>query len=267
LPSETEQAMSRIHFHETIFGPIHSRRLGISLGINLLPTYYKYCTFNCVYCECGWTEALPEDKAEFVSAAKTLSLLEKRLIELQAEGIAPHSFTLAGNGEPTVHPEFDKIVEGTLQLRNKYFPQARLSVLSNASMIWRPSIMESLKKLDNNIQKLDAGTEGMFQKINQPKVPITLREIVDNLKHFNGKVTIQTLFLRGELNGITIDNTSEEEVTAWLDLIREINPKRVMLYSIERKTPINNLEKISKSELARIAARVEKTGICAEFFD
>jgi wyosine [tRNA(Phe)-imidazoG37] synthetase (radical SAM superfamily) len=259
--------MSRIHFHETIFGPVHSRRLGISLGINLLPTYYKYCTFNCVYCECGWTEASPAERADFLPAATILELLEVRLKELQAEGITPHSFTLAGNGEPTVHPEFEAIVDGTIILRNKYFPQARLSVLSNASMTNLPSVMDSLKKLDNNIQKLDAGTEEMYQRINQPKIPLTLREIVDNLKKFNGKVTIQTLFLRGDLNGIPIDNTSPEEVGAWLELIKEIKPKRVMLYSIERKTPTQGLEKISKTELARIAAQVEKTGICAEFFD
>lgn len=259
--------MSRIHFHETIFGPVHSRRLGISLGINLLPTNYKYCTFNCVYCECGWTEASPGEKSEFVPANKILELLEKRLKELQVEGISPHSFTLAGNGEPTVHPEFGKIVDGAMLLRNKYFPQARLSVLSNASMLWQPSILESLKKLDNNIQKLDAGTEEMFQRINQPKIPITLREIVDNLKKFDGKVTIQTLFLRGELDGVAIDNTTETEVAAWLDFLKEIKPKRVMLYSIERKTPLQALEKITKTELARIAAQVEKTGICAEFFD
>ena len=259
--------MSRIHFHETIFGPVHSRRLGISLGINLLPTHYKFCTFNCVYCECGWTEASPAENAEFIPAKEILELLEKRLKELQHEGISPHSFTLAGNGEPTVHPEFNAIVDGAIVLRNKYFPQARLSVLSNASMIWHPSVMESLKKLDNNIQKLDAGTEEMFQKINQPKIPVTLKEIVDSLKLFGGKVTIQTLFLRGELNGISIDNTTDEEVSAWLELIKEIKPKRVMLYSIERKTPLVGLEKITKTDLARIAAQVEKTGICAEFFD
>lgn len=259
--------MSRIHFHETIFGPVHSRRLGISLGINLLPTYYKYCTFNCVYCECGWTEADSPEKIDFLPAITIIKLLEKRLQELQQEGITPHSFTLAGNGEPTVHPEFSAIVDGAILLRDKYFPQARVSVLSNASMVKLPSVLESLKKLDNNIQKIDAGTEEMFARINQPKIPVTLREIVDNLKLFNGKVTIQTLFLRGELNGVSIDNTTAEEVAAWLELIKEIKPKRVMLYSIERKTPTQGLEKITKTELARIAAQVEKTGICAEFFD
>ncbi|MCX6270145.1 MAG: radical SAM protein [Bacteroidetes bacterium] len=259
--------MSRIHFHETIFGPVHSRRLGISLGINLLPTHYKYCTFNCVYCECGWTEVNPLENADFVPAAAILDLLDKRLEELKKEGIYPNSLTLAGNGEPTVHPEFSAIVDGTIELKNKHFPKARISVLSNASMIWQPHIMEALKKLDNNIQKLDAGTEEMFQLINQPKIPVSLREIVDNLKHFNGKVTLQTLFVRGEINGKIIDNTSEEEVAAWLLLVKEINPKRVMLYSIERKTPLLGLEKITESDLAHIAAKVEKIGICAEFFD
>ncbi len=259
--------MSRIHFHETIFGPVHSRRLGISLGINLLPTTYKYCTFSCIYCECGWTEKGINDLTDFIPASVILELLEKKLISLTEEGITPDSFTLAGNGEPTTHPEFPAIVDGSVLLRDKYFPKARLSVLSNASMNWNPAVFDALKKLDNNIQKIDAGTEEMFQRINQPKIPITLREIVDNLKLFNGKVTVQTLFLRGEFHGVRVDNTTEEEVSAWLELIKEVNPKRVMLYSIERKTPTPTLDKVSKSELARIAARVEKTGICAEFFD
>ena len=259
--------MSRIHFHETIFGPVHSRRLGISLGINLLPTHYKYCTFNCVYCECGWTEVNPLEKADFVPATIILEQLEKRMLSLKEEGIYPHSFTLAGNGEPTVHPEFGAIVDGTISLKNQHFPKAKISVLSNATMIHKPDVINALKKLDNNIQKLDAGTEATFQLINQPKVKLTLREIVDNLKLFNGKVTLQSLFLRGTINGLTIDNTAEEEVTQWLELVKEINPKRVMLYSIERKTPIIGLEKVSEGDLARIAARVEKTGICAEFFD
>ncbi len=259
--------MSRIHFHETIFGPVHSRRLGISLGINLLPTNLKYCTFNCVYCECGWTEAPATVGMDFPGTDVILGLLEKRIQELKTEGITPHSLTLAGNGEPTTHPEFPAIVDGIIALRNELLPRTRISVLSNASMIRMPVIMEALKKLDNNIQKLDAGTEAMFQLINQPKTRTSLQEIVENLKKFDGRVTIQTLFIRGTINGIPFDNTTEEEVTAWLNYIREIQPKRVMLYSIERKTPLQGLLKVSKSELARIAAQVEKTGICAEFFD
>ncbi|HRY31767.1 MAG TPA: radical SAM protein [Bacteroidales bacterium] len=259
--------MSRIHFHETIFGPVHSRRLGISLGINLLPTNLKFCTFNCVYCECGWTEATGPGDPAFPSPELIFSLLEKRIQELKTEGITPHSLTLAGNGEPTTHPEFPAIVDGIIAIRNELLPRTRISVLSNASMLRVPGIMEALKKLDNNIQKLDAGTEEMFRLINQSKIKTSLREIVDNLKKFEGKVTIQTLFIRGSIDGITFDNTTEEEVAAWLTFIREINPKRVMLYSIERKTPLPGLLKVSKSELARIAAQVEKTGICAEFFD
>jgi wyosine [tRNA(Phe)-imidazoG37] synthetase (radical SAM superfamily) len=259
--------MARIHFHQTIFGPIQSRRLGISLGINLLPENYKYCTFNCIYCECGWTEVSPELEASFVPATKILELLEARLKELIAEGITPDSLTLAGNGEPTVHPEFPVIVDGTIGLRNTYFPKSKISVLSNASRLNDPDILEALKKIDNNIQKLDAGTEETYHMINQPKIPITLHEVVENLKKFRGQLVIQTLFLRGNYNGVLIDNTSETEVTAWMALLKEIRPRRVMLYPIERATPLSGIEKISKTELAKIAARVEKMGICAEFFD
>lgn len=259
--------MTRIHFHQTIFGPVKSRRLGISLGINLLPEKYKYCTFNCIYCECGWTEVSPGLQAEFVPASVILGLLEDRLKQLITEGVNPDSLTLAGNGEPTVHPEFPQIVDGTITLRNKYFPKSKISVLSNASRLDRPEILEALKRIDNNIQKLDAGTEHTFQLINQPKIPISLSEIVENLKKFRGQLVIQTLFLRGDYNGIHIDNTSEEEVTTWMALIKEIRPRRVMLYPIERATPLPGIEKISKTELAKIAARVERMGICAEFFD
>ena len=259
--------MSRIHFHQTIFGPINSRRLGISLGINLLPTNFKHCTFNCIYCECGWTEVEPDTEVNFVPAEEIIAQLEERLQELKEEGVSPNSLTLAGNGEPTVHPEFGAIVDGAIRLRDVYFPEARISVLSNASKLNDPKVLEALKKVDYNIQKIDAGTERTFQLINQAKVPITLREVVDSLKQFKGNFVVQTLFLRKEINGEKIDNTTEEEITSWLSLLKEIRPRRVMLYSIERETPLRGIEKITKNELARIAARVEKMGICAEFFD
>ncbi|MEI6575874.1 MAG: radical SAM protein [Bacteroidota bacterium] len=259
--------MSRIHFHETIFGPIISRRLGISLGVNLLPTHFKLCTFNCVYCECGWTEADPLSTSEFPSAVEILEKLEERLASISAAGEKLDSITLAGNGEPTVHPEFPAIVNGMIEIRKKYFPSVKISVLSNASKLNDPEILEALKKVDNNIQKMDAGTEVTFQLINQPKIPITLAEVVENLKLFRGQLVVQTLFVRGDFNGRIIDNTTEEEVSAWLLLIKQIKPRRVMLYPIERKTPLTGLEKVTKSELAKIAARVERMGVCAEFFD
>jgi wyosine [tRNA(Phe)-imidazoG37] synthetase (radical SAM superfamily) len=259
--------MTRIHFHQTIFGPVNSRRLGISLGVNLLPTNFKYCTFNCIYCECGWTEFDPVQGTELLPASTILTQLEAKLAEMSSVKEKLDSITLAGNGEPTVHPEFPAIVDGAIALKKQYFPNAKISVLSNATMLHRPDVMEALKRLDNNIQKMDAGREETFQLINQPKVPVTLREIVDKLKEFRGNVIIQTLFLRGNLGGIHIDNTSEEEITAWLELVKEIRPRRVMLYPIERKTPLEGIEKVSRSDLAKIAARVERMGICAEFFD
>jgi len=259
--------MSRIHFHETIFGPVLSRRLGISLGVNLLPTHFKLCTFNCIYCECGWTDADPFQQSEFVSAADVLEMLDERLASMHGAGEKLDSITLAGNGEPTVHPEFPAIVDGVILTRKKYYPSAKISVLSNATRLDDPKVLEALKKVDNNIQKVDAGTEGMFQLINQPKIPITLAEVVENLKLFRGQLVVQTLFLRGVVNGVSIDNTTEEEVSAWLQHIKAIKPRRVMLYPIERKTPLIGLEKVTKSELAKIAARVERMGVCAEFFE
>lgn len=259
--------MTKSLFHKTIFGPIQSRRLGISLGINLLPTVYKYCNFNCIYCECGWTEINTIEKEKLVTAAETLKQLEERIIELQKEGINPDSFTFAGNGEPTLHPEFSKIVEGCIKLRDRYLPKSKISVLSNGTGLLNPKILSALKKVDNNIQKIDAGTEETFQKINQPNITLTLRDVVENLKKFKGNVKIQTLFLRYNNKNMVVDNTTEDEINAWLEIIEEIHPKGVMLYSVARNTPLQGIEKVPKSELSRIAARIEKLGICAEFFD
>jgi wyosine [tRNA(Phe)-imidazoG37] synthetase (radical SAM superfamily) len=202
-----------------------------------------------------------------VSAKDILIKLDERLAAMFRAGEKLDSITLAGNGEPTVHPEFSAIVDGVIEARKKYFPSAKISVLSNATRLDDPEVLEALKRVDNNIQKVDAGTEEMFQLINQPKIPITLNQVVENLKLFRGQLVVQTLFVRGVINGKTIDNTTEEEVSAWLQHIKAIKPRRVMLYPIERKTPLVGLEKVTKPELAKIAARVERMGVCAEFFE
>lgn len=258
--------MSELLFHETVFGPVMSRRLGVSLGVNLLPVDYKYCTFNCIYCECGWTHEKPENAGKIPSHGEVLHLLEEKLIEMKKDEKVPDAITFAGNGEPTMHPDFDQIIDDTLKLRDRYFPQARLTVLSNASLLQRESVFQSLEKVDCNIQKLDAGSDETFMLINQPAGNLKLDDIVHNLKKFNGKLIIQSLFLRGSHNGKQIGNTSEEEIRKWIGLLKEIRPEYVMIYPIDRATPEQDLERIPFDELNGIARQVNEAGIRTKVF-
>lgn len=248
-------------FEEIVFGPIHSRRLGVSLGVNVLPTEKKYCSFNCVYCECGWNVIdtnvqVPLNKREDIRKA-----LEKKLSENQNElNKTINSITFSGNGEPTIHPEILGIVNDVMELRDRYCPQAKISILSNSTNLVREDVFEALRKIDNPILKLDAGTEDMYETINEP-VNSNFEQIKQKLISFGNKAVIQTLLLRGEHNGKTIDNTSEEEFSAWLDTIKKIRPRMVMLYSIDRITPEKKLEKLLIPELESYAQRVRALGI------
>ncbi len=253
-------------FNEIIFGPIKSRRLGTSLGINVLPIQTKYCTFDCIYCECGWTHADQEEKAKLFTRSQIREAMEKRFPELLEQNIIPESITFAGNGEPTIHPEFLGITEDTIELRNKYFPKAKLTVLSNATLIKRPHVKEALYKFDNRILKLDAGSEEMFNRINRPVRKSIFNEILDELMSFEGNLIIQTLFFKGEFEGKVIDNTSPEEVGLWLNHIKKINPRYVMLYGLDRETPTKTLVKLSKSEIEAIAKQVRAIGIKADVY-
>ncbi|HSG68631.1 MAG TPA: radical SAM protein [Bacteroidales bacterium] len=258
--------MAGFLFHETVFGPVMSRRLGVSLGINLLPVDYKYCTFNCVYCECGWTNKKPKNSDGLPTRDQVLDLLKGKLKALKREGKAPDAITFAGNGEPTIHPEFAGIIDDTITLRDEFFPEARITVLSNASMLERDHVFNALLKVEDNIQKLDAGTEKMFRLINQPGGNLTLEKVVDLLCQFNGRLIIQTLFLRGEHNGEKVDNTSNAEIEAWLGKLKKINPQYVMIYPIDRATPEQNIEKVSFDELNRIAGKVQEIGLKTKVF-
>jgi wyosine [tRNA(Phe)-imidazoG37] synthetase (radical SAM superfamily) len=253
-------------FQEVVFGPIKSRRLGISLGINLLPIDKKYCTFNCIYCECGWSleEVNMDDRLPTREMVRIK--LEEKLIALQEADMAPDAITFAGNGEPTIHPQFPEILDDTVELRDKYFPEARVSVLSNSSTLDKPAVFKALKKAGDSMLKLDAGTEKMFRLINGPRSGISLKTIVEKLKEFHGRLIIQTLFLRGTYNGEKIDNTAEPEISRWMEHIKAINPKYVVLYPIDRATPVETLEKIPFDELKSIAERVEKIGIKAQVY-
>lgn len=258
--------MSGFLFDEIIFGPVKSRRFGVSLGVNLLPETMKYCTFNCIYCECGLTDADQDKKARIPSATQITEALEERFAALSGEGLAPDNITFAGNGEPTIHPGFAEIVDRTIELRDLYFPKALITVLSNSTRLHIAKVKEALLKLDNNVLKLDAGSQEMFDRINRPLSPVKLESIVGQLAGFSGNLTIQTLFVRGSVNGNLIDNTSEVEINLWIGHLVKIKPKLVMLYSIDRGTPEKGLEKIRASELHRIAERLSSLGIPSEVF-
>ena len=253
--------MAGFLFHDIIFGPVRSRRLGLSLGINLLPSHKKYCSFNCIYCECGWTPPHTDDPKQFPQRELVSRFLERSLAGFVEEDYLPDAITFAGNGEPTLHPEFEGIVDDTLELRDKFIPSARVSVLSNASMIHDPKVFRALLKIDNNILKLDAGSERIFQLMNNPAPPVNYHNLLENLKKFQGKLIIQSMFLRGNFRDQMVDNTTREEVDEWLIKIREIYPEMVMIYPIARATPVQNLEKIPIFELEAIAELVRKTGI------
>ena len=253
--------MSTILFNEIAFGPIHSRRLGISLGINLLPINGKRCSFDCIYCECGYNKD-HESASPLPSRMEVRQALEEKLNQLKRESIFPDVFTFAGNGEPTMHPQFAEIIDDTIELRNKFFPNAKISVLSNAAQLGKAKVFEALKKVDNNILKLDGGKNETIKLINEPlPKDYSVEKQVKLLKKYNGDFILQTLFLRGTHNGKKIDNTTEEEVEAWLNAVKEIHPKEVMIYTIDRETPEKKLEKVSLSELEKIGEKVKSLGI------
>lgn len=247
-------------YNNIIFGPVKSRRLGLSLGVNLLPIESKLCNFNCIYCECGWNEE-HEGKKRFNSREDVRTMLRDTLSDMVAQGTPPDVITFAGNGEPTMHPEFESIIDDTIALRNELCPSAKVSVLSNATQIGREDVVRALLKVDNNILKLDSAFDQTVQLLNKPVGKYSVAQVVEWMKQFQGNMILQTMFLRGEYMGQKIDNTTEREVSAWLELVKEIAPKKVMVYSIDRDTPCQTLEKVNKVELSKIASQVEALGI------
>jgi wyosine [tRNA(Phe)-imidazoG37] synthetase (radical SAM superfamily) len=226
-----------------------------------MPTDSKVCSFDCIYCECGWNPKKREQKAVLPSRDEVKQKMAEKLTEMVENKELPDVITFAGNGEPTLHPEFDGIIDDTIELRDKLAPKARIAVLSNSSMLFKDSVKRALLKVEDNILKLDSAFEETVKLIDCPVGRFNLNEVVENLKSFNGKLIIQTLFVRGNHNDQRIDNATETEVSAWLKLIQEINPLQVMIYTIDRDTPAAGLEKVNIEELKQIASRVESLGI------
>lgn len=252
--------MSTSLFGDIIFGPVQSRRLGLSLGVNLLPLSSKICTFNCIYCECGWNRH--GESTHLNTREQVRSGLEAKLTQMKEQGRLPDVITFAGNGEPTLHPDFEQIIDDTLRLRDRLAPDAKVSVLSNATMLHRPDVVRALKRVDNNILKLDSAFDSTVRAMNQPgQAGYTVGNVVRGMMGFEGRLIVQTMFLAGEWNGVHIDNTTDEEVSAWTDLIGRIAPSRVMIYTIDRDTPAENLVKIPRERMEQIADRVRALGI------
>ena len=254
--------MSTFLFDQIIFGPVKSRRLGISLGVNLMPTDSKICSFDCIYCECGYNKD-HHTRTHHPSREVVSRSLESKLKEMHEQGIHPDVLTFAGNGEPTSHPNFDLIIDDTIKIRNKYCPEAKISVLSNSTFINHKKIHDALMRVDNNILKLDTVNIDYIRKVDRPINPsYNINEIIKNLKEFNGHVILQTMFMKGETDeGIDVNNTGEDFVGPWLDTIKEIAPKEVMIYTIDRETPDLHLIKATHKELDLIRDRVIKIGI------
>lgn len=250
--------MATFLFDKTIFGPIRSRRLGISLGINLLPNDVKVCSFNCIYCECGWNPEKREKKAVLPTRDIVKNLLRKKLEEMKAEGEMPDVITFAGNGEPTLHPEFEGIIDDTILLRDELTPRTKIAVLSNSTTLKKESVVSALKKVDDNIMKLDSAIAETVEQIDCPVGKFSLAETIKSLKQFNGQVIIQTMLIKGNYKGQVIDNTTNNEIDALIEAIKDIAPRKVMIYTIARDTPADNLEEVPNDELKRIGAQLEE---------
>lgn len=250
-----------ILFDHIVFGPIHSRRLGVSLGINLLPYDGKLCSFDCIYCECGYNKD-NRTRTALPTKEEVKTALENKLQELEKENIVLDVITFAGNGEPTMHPRFAEIIDDTIELRNKYVLSAKISVLSNAMNIGREKVFDALRKVENNILKLDSAFIDTVRLIDCPNSSeYSIEKQVELFKRFDGNFILQTMFLRGMHDGKVVDNTTEKEILAWLEVIKEIKPKEVMIYAIDRDTPEKQLKKVPLVELQQIGKRVEELGI------
>ena len=247
-------------YPQIIYGPVRSRRLGLSLGVNLLPLEAKLCTFDCIYCECGWNGENAGSR-RFNSREQVAAALESALAAMAADSQLPDVITFAGNGEPTMYPDFEGVIADTIALRDKYAPTAKISVLSNATQLHRADVVRALERVDNNILKMDSLDEEMARLINKPCCNYSVAKVVEQLKAFNGKVIVQTMFLRGQYEGRVVDNTTEEQIVAWLEAVKAIAPESVMVYSIARDTPCKTLQKVEREELEKIAERVRALGI------
>ena len=237
----------------TVFGPIFSRRLGSSLGINLLPQEGKLCNFDCIYCECGWNRDGRGDR-RLPTAEDVRRELKRKLEQCRTDGTAIDSITFSGDGEPTLNPQFAEIVDITLALRDEYYPQAKVSVLSNATRLDKEEVFQALRKVDNPIMKIDAPTDEGAALINQPAGGNSLEKVIGALERFEGQFVLQTMFLKAE------SFSSGDWVAQWMDIVRRLSPREIMVYTIDRQTPQKGLEKYSVDEMRELVRPLIEEG-------
>lgn len=221
--------------------------MGDSLGINLLPEKGKICSFDCIYCECGWNKDGRND-TRLPSAEKVRNDLETKLKQCQANQINIDSITFSGDGEPTLNPEFAQIIDDTIRLRNQYYPNSKITVLSNATRVHLPEVFNALRKVDNPTMKIDAPTNELIEKINHPAPGYDINKVVEALKQFNGDFIMQTMFLKSK----DFDSSSPEVLNGWMDIVRLLKPREVMVYTIDRPTPEEGLQKFTVEEMRRL---------------
>lgn len=255
--------MSTILWQGIVFGPIKSRRLGNSLGVNLMPVNGKVCSFDCIYCECGWNKN-GKGNQTIPSYDDVKSAITSQLEKHKSEGTAIDTITFSGNGEPTLHPQFPEIIDHTIHERDRLYPNAMVSVLSNATRIGKPAVREALKKVNNPILKIDSALEDWVSLIDNPAPGYSLKETIENLKLFNSNFILQTMFLRGEQNGVKFDSTDPSNTEPWIRLVKELKPREVMMYTIDRETPNSTLRKVTVQEMERIAEPLIKEGIVVQ---
>jgi len=257
-------------FEETVYGPIRSRRLGISLGMNVMPQHSKLCSFDCIYCECGFNT--PSIRPVIPTRKEVREALERKLEALRQEGTVLDVITFSGNGEPTLHPDFEGIIQDTCELRDRFCPDAKVSVLSNSTQLHRPDVVRALKRADNRILKLDSAVDATMRLIDQPVNPeLTVSRIMELLQQFDGQFTLQTCFLEGDVLLPNpdrreqyilghVDNTTPAELEAWYRAVDELRPEMIMIYVIDRKTPVETLRKIAPEKMEAIAAPLRAKG-------
>jgi wyosine [tRNA(Phe)-imidazoG37] synthetase (radical SAM superfamily) len=252
-------------FNDYVFGPITSRRFGRSLGVNLLPTNGKWCNYNCIYCECGWNSPAAQ-KPLLPSVDVVISALEHRLHTLKHENALPDAITFSGNGEPTLHPHFEAIVDGVIAMRNKYAAMTKICILTNAVRCAIPSVSAALKKADIAMLKLDAGSDAALRIINNPPPQVSIAALLRAMQDFGDNLVVQTMFLCGEIDGIPVDNSTPDEVAAWLQCLRTLRPRSAAIYSLDRAAPAHSLHKISACRLHKIAQQAQALGIQAQTY-
>ena len=262
----SKSSLKRISLqHGITYGPVQSRRLGLSLGINLLPTEYKLCSFNCLYCQYGWTKKVTfapgERLKDLPSVDAVAAALETALAELSRDHRTMDAISICGNGEPTLYPALAEVIVKVKRIRDRYQPRARVAILSNSSTVGDHAVRAALDLLDVKIMKFDAGSEEMFRQLNHPAAPVYMGEIVAGLKALK-KIFLQSCFVQGR-----VTNADPDSVAMWIDKVREIHPLSVQVYTLDREPADKRIEKVSRTTLAWIADAVRwRAGLPAEVY-